>query len=91
MLEKYKYFDDEKVCPICSRKLSKYGHEHYWEAQCGNDCFRIEHFCELGKFRITFPNLQYYGTEEEIISHFNRNVKYWKENDRYLAEILARS
>lgn len=83
---------DPERCPICGGKTNK--GEIYFSWYC------INHKCVVVSYNVFDHTRTYDIFDEEIIVKdetditFRNIIKekyvYWKENDRYLAEILSR-
>ena len=91
-------FDDVNnwLCPICeSGMVVDYSSPP--DRMCKNGCF-VAHvdYGEDHVFGVTIgfdssPNWGYYNTERLGYEVISERIKYWKEDYRYLAEILERS
>lgn len=89
MFEKYYYI---KSCPICEKELLKpMTNVTWWKALCDNGCFKIEYYFKVYDLGFFNTEVDFHMAEEEkYYEYYRLNVKYWKENDRYIAEILSR-
>ena len=91
---------DKHGCPICEKDLT-INLNSYWTTECKNGCYKMSFdkgtivsvFGEEIKMKWTTAKL----TDEEIEDKFKEfndiieeKIKYWKEDYRYLAEILER-
>lgn len=91
------YCKDNK-CPICSNKLRKNGIVVRMLI-CDNGCFQIQEYeqhdlsntCYISVFgkSVAVINTKQLNREYEEGKMY-KAINYWKENDRYLAEILSR-
>lgn len=87
------------VCPICEKKLQYALNSDIFDVWCSSGCYSIE--VDGSYFQVTFFGGKLAedtvflneNSEEEykIKSNFMlERIKYWKENYRYIAEILER-
>lgn len=83
-----------RKCPICRKKLVK-PKDSRTKAFCENSCYSI-FTTGAGTIESIFGKCFVHSmedTDEEIAKMEKvilEKIKYWKKNDRYLAEILAR-
>ena len=95
------YFGDVKSCPICGCELQIIWYLNSNIYECKNRCFmsvifntRIE--IDLFKETIIFfsneidDNFNEDLNSDKEFKRYYKTLEYWKENDRYLAEILTR-
>lgn len=106
MNDKIDFYLTEEVlalekCPICSRKLDVSGDPDPWllYIKCGNGCFdyekvfstyRIQFFNTVKGYKVRMRTLDEDTFREENNAIIHEKIDYWKENDRYLAEILSK-
>lgn len=90
---------NRKYCPICKRELNKKTNE--WKTWniilCKNSCFEVH---DNSRFRITFvfgekftiskKEKRYVTINKGVKEQIDEKIRYWKESDRYVAEILSR-
>lgn len=93
------YCKDGK-CPICRSKMILKDRTAYSIRQsCSNKCYTIDKVHRHGsyhRFYIFGSTLTIHRSEKEDyqiskIEKISKRIAYWKENDRYLAEILERN
>lgn len=87
-------------CPICEKKMDK---QSYFESSielesyilCPNGCYGEEFI--HGSYRYSIFNKEFTVSYNSIDSYWRKlkvdidnEIKYWKENDRYLGEILSK-
>lgn len=88
-------FDD---CPICGSKLIT--SDHGWQI-CKNNCYFVEKWnsftnhCFIHPFDEKLVKLPFYDSDSAEGYIKKRNIayeiiKYWKTDDRYIAEILSK-
>lgn len=87
-------------CPLCGGKHNPNDQE-WWKFACINGCFKFafklnQHTHEEDVFAVCgkiFVIYDFMPPEKrmEILEEISREVNYWKENDRYLIEIIERS
>lgn len=93
---KIRQYELKGKCPICNSHLShEYNYHavegHSWKAECTkNECFILQYYRDAFYLKF-FNHFAQCWDEEEAQEVYDKQVKYWKENDRYLAEILTRS
>lgn len=91
---------DGSACPICNKELKKsiYISKNDFLAICKNNCFAYD-MNEMDLRVRIFTDI-YANTEKALKENKNfkkysafavrEKIAYWKENNRYLAEILER-
>lgn len=91
----YKFYFSS-TCPICEKELSRMHMDQFetkqnWYANCKNECFKI-HF-HYGRYKLSIFNEDMYFDEEDqekYYEYYKDRVSHWKENERYLVELLER-
>ncbi|MDF2534053.1 MAG: hypothetical protein K0R18_210 [Bacillales bacterium] len=86
-------FASDSICPICSGKVSHIGQD---ERECENGCYGSWDFTRtqvvggvtlFGKEYFPFRNGGDLLKKEKLLME---RIKYWKENDRYIAELMSK-
>lgn len=92
----------QETCPICSQELVVLGNNIIDSFACDNKCYSLQIYKIGNKVNkignkvnriIIFESVYDFGNIEskEIIRQIENKINYWKENDRYLIEILESS
>lgn len=85
-------------CPICKKSMVK--NQFNRIISCSNGCYSYKDGITFKRFTIfgntfTHINQELKPVGKKVPRHFKKSVvvkiKYWKKNNRYLAEILGRS
>lgn len=95
MTEDIDIFCIDRKCPICNKKMEilKYKTMPEEDVSCINDCYSVisrydQYFVYIfGDFQIMMSKN---NIDKEIEKSIVEKINYWKENDRYLVEILSR-
>lgn len=85
-------------CPICEKELV-ISINNDWAEECNNGCYKLsfQHSSKVSIFgeeiKLIWPKNKD-ATDREAIEEFNHKlserINYWREDYRYLAEILDR-
>lgn len=82
-------------CPICKSKMKRVNtsNKDIVMLQCSNECFYYDHFSgKVSEANVNIFDKSFYFSDVlpyEITVRIKEEIEYWKENDRYLIEILS--
>lgn len=92
-------YKEGSICPICSRILLKPIHSSQYDfvVRCENECFIydvVNTDIKVQIFGVKYASQYSSAKEREDFKELSmieiaEKIAYWKENDRYLAEILS--
>ncbi|AEO93306.1 gp35 [Bacillus phage G] len=98
-------FCNGSKCPICSNEVT-IDYKLYFRIVCPNRCIYIslkkrvmsivddkvssEDFYTISIFGEKCSNEVFVEIDKTIVKNVQDKIKYWKENDRYLAKILSK-
>jgi hypothetical protein len=91
LFKRFDLYRENRICPICDGKMIKYDHSH----ECTNGCYEIHFGYGNEEFIIFGENITTVWDEDMGFTFFaklkiKKKIKYWKQDERYLAEILMR-
>ena len=93
-MENFKYFKFEKTCPICNNNLTVDFVISTYFFKCKNKCYTKKEnrviivFYIFGKKFLINKKMQENEIAKKELEKVEREIDYWKENDRYLIKLL---
>jgi hypothetical protein len=103
LLDKIKDMLNYKYCPICDSKIEKIKPENVLEVKsegCKNGCFKLivkqDYNNHAYAWFYIFEDLTVIASDDSkrktklFENKIKQLIQHWKENDRYLAELLSR-
>jgi hypothetical protein len=89
------YPDDIGNCPICGKKFNETGHDDGYEYYCTSGCYKLlESYYGSYWIWVFDKKFSFFNYEQHLWAKYRirvtNHIQYWKENERYLMQILTR-